>query len=132
MSRYKVLVDSSVWIEYFKLGNIPMLDFLLTEDLVCTNDLILTELVPSLTHQKRNDIIVSLRSLERIPLRINWQGIQHVQYLNILNGVNKVGIPDLIILQQTIDEKISLFTFDKHFSLMKGHLEFELISSRFF
>ncbi|EMS34223.1 hypothetical protein C943_04041 [Mariniradius saccharolyticus AK6] len=49
-----------------------------------------------------------------------------------MNGVNKVGIPDLIILQQTIDEKISLFTFDKHFSLMKGHLEFELISSRFF
>src|SRR5690606_24279626 len=122
MSKYSVLVDSSVWIQYFRSAEIPMLDQLLEEDFVCTNDLILTELQPVLMHRGRHDILEGLLALERIPLRIDWQLIRQYQMMNLRNGVNKVGIPDLIIIQQVIDEKLSLFSLDKHFKLMKDFL----------
>lgn len=128
MSGYRVLVDSSVWIEYFKSGNLPLLDQMILEDLVCTNELILTELSPFLEHKGKFDIVENLQELETIPLSIDWSLIRKYQVLNLQNGVNKVGIPDLIILQQVIQEKISLFTFDKHFKLMQDYLNFELIN----
>ncbi|WP_218588578.1 PIN domain-containing protein [Cyclobacterium lianum] len=127
LSGYRVLVDSSVWIDYFKSGNIPILDGMITEDLVCTNELILTELSPFLEHKGRYDILENLLELEMIPLSIDWQLIQKYQLLNLQKGVNKVGIPDLIILQQVIHQRLSLFSFDKHFKLMQSYLNFELI-----
>ncbi|MFC4870692.1 PIN domain-containing protein [Negadavirga shengliensis] len=128
MSRYKVLVDSSVWIAYFRTGDLDRLDRLIEEDLICTNELILTELGPFLEHQGRNDIWENLRAIENIPLRIAWEEIRRYQLMNLQNGINRVGIPDLIILQQVIEEKISLFSFDKHFKLMQAFLNYELIS----
>jgi predicted nucleic acid-binding protein len=127
MSRYKILVDSSVWVDYFKHGKLPLLDRLIEEDLVCTNELILTEIGPFLKHQGRNDILESLSALERIPLQIIWENLREYQLLNLQNGINKVGIPDLIILQQVVTDKITLFSFDKHFKLMQEFVKFELI-----
>lgn len=127
MSRYKVLVDSSVWIQYFKKGNLPILDRLIEENLVCVNELILTELVPILRKQQQTIAIDSLNSLELISLKIDWEIIREYQFMNLTNGINKVGIPDLMILQQTIEEKITLYTLDKHFLLMNKIYNFELL-----
>jgi len=45
----EVLVDTSVWIDYFRSGDkSAKLDFLIDENLVVINDLILTELLPLL------------------------------------------------------------------------------------
>lgn len=123
MNSYQVLVDSSVWIQYFRFGGIEKLDRLLEEDLVCTNDLILSELGPSLIVQNKVEIWESFRALNRIPLRIDWDLIRGYQILNMKNGINKIGIPDLIIVQQVIEEKLSIFTFDKHFKLMNSFLK---------
>lgn len=128
MAGYRVLVDSSVWIDYFKSGNIPILDQMITEDLICTNELILTELSPFLEHSGRYDILENLLELEKVPHSIDWQLIQKYQLLNLQNGGNKVGIPDLIILQQVIQERLALFSFDKQFKLMQACLNFELIN----
>lgn len=129
MSNYKILIDSSVWIEYFKNGNIQLMDDLLNEGFACINDIILTELHPILKHRNRLDILDGLYALEKIPLKIDWGAIRTYQLLNLQNGINKVGIPDLIILQQVIDEKISLFSFDKHFMMMSNHLNFEVLTN---
>ena len=44
-----VLVDTSVWIEYFRTGNYSeKVDFLIDENLLVINDLILAELIPFL------------------------------------------------------------------------------------
>lgn len=126
MSRYKVLVDSSVWIEYFKSGGIPKLDRLIEEDLACINEIIFTELSPALIKQREHEIVRGLEAIKKIPLIIDWDIVRQYQLMNLKNGINNVGIPDLIILQQVIDEKISLFSFDKHFTLMNLHLNFEL------
>jgi predicted nucleic acid-binding protein len=128
MSRYNVLVDSSVWIEYFTSGGIPKLDRLIEEDLVCTNELILTELSPALMKQKEIEILEGLNALQKIPLHIDWDIIREYQFMNLKKGINRVGIPDLIILQQVIDQKLTLFSFDKHFTLMQKHLTFGLLS----
>ncbi|MEP2447516.1 MAG: PIN domain-containing protein [Balneola sp.] len=127
MSRYKVLVDSSVWIQYFKKGKLPILDRLIEENLVCVNELILTELIPILKKQQHYVAIDSLNSLELIPLKIDWELIREYQFMNLKNGINKVGIPDLMILQQAIEEKMTLYTLDKHFKLMNEIYNFELV-----
>ena len=44
-----VLVDTSVWIDYFRgAGDSEPLDYLINENLVVTNEIILAELVPFL------------------------------------------------------------------------------------
>ena len=128
ISRYSVLVDSSVWIEYFKSGGIEKLDRLIEEDLACINELILTELAPALMLRNETDILDGLQAIRIIPLNVDWEIVRDYQLRNLKNGINKVGIPDLIILQQVIDEKITLFSFDKHFRLMQSQLEFDLTS----
>ncbi|TVR25773.1 MAG: PIN domain-containing protein [Balneolaceae bacterium] len=130
MSAYSVLIDSSVWIEYFKSGGMPKLDRLIEEDMACINELIFTELAPSLMLKKETEILEGLNAIEIIPLNIDWDIIRDYQLMNMKNGINKVGIPDLIILQQVIEKRISLFSLDKHFRLMQKHLKFDLITER--
>ena len=123
----KVLVDSSVWIDFFRQKKSNELGRLLEEDLVCINDIILTELIPSLTRSNQKEIIEGLFSLDRIPLSIDWELLRRYQFKNLSNGINKVGIPDLIIMQQVIQFKISLYTNDNHFYLMQNYFKFDLL-----
>ena len=125
--QHKVLVDSSVWIDFFRNGNQPQLELLTTEDLACTNELILTELLPAIENQRKNELNESLLALEIVPLSIDWDLIRRYQTMNIKNGVNKVGIPDLMILQQVIEQKMTLMSLDKHFKLMNNSFSFDLI-----
>ena len=124
----KVLVDSSVWITYFKEGD-EVLTTLIEEDMVCTNELILTEILPVLYARKELKVINSLLALEKVSLRIDWEVIRKYQLINLQHGINRVGIPNLILLQQVIDEMLTLYSFDKHFKLMKSYFTFELIDS---
>jgi predicted nucleic acid-binding protein len=128
MNAYSILIDSSVWIEYFRTGRPDKLDRIIEEDLACINELILSELVPPLILKKETDIIEGLKATEMVPMNIDWDIIRDYQVMNLRNGINRVGIPDLIILQQVIDQKITLYSFDKHFKLMQNHLNFDLIS----
>jgi len=60
----KVLVDTSVWIDYFRDGKSSgKLDLLIDENMVVTNDLILTELIPYLKVKKQNKIISLLSEI---------------------------------------------------------------------
>jgi hypothetical protein len=114
-----VLVDSSVWIEYFK-GNdatLPLND-LIDSNNICVNDLILAELLPSINHKKEEGLKDLLLTITRLNIEINWNQIIQMQTVNLKNGINKVGIADLIIAQNAIENDIELFTLDKHFLLM--------------
>jgi len=118
----KVLVDSSIWISWFKDRSAhPRLAQLIVENQICTNELILAELIPYLKFKKQDEIIEGLLNVEIVPLDINWETIITFQLLNLGNRINKVGIPDLIILQNAVDKNLPLFTEDKHFKLMQRH-----------
>ncbi len=122
-----VLVDSSVWVDYFRgAPRSEMLDFLIENDLVLVNDLILAELVPALHVRQQRKLISLLREINRIPIKIDWDALIHMQTLCIRNGINKIGVPDLVIAQNAIQNNIQLFTHDKHFALMARHIPLSL------
>ena len=97
----------------------------------CVNNIVLTELIPVLSSQKEYKLIDLLSSLTNIPLSINWQDLIEIQSKNIQSGINKVGIPDLIILQNVIQNDLQLFSLDKHFRLMRNITGFNLIDLGF-
>jgi predicted nucleic acid-binding protein len=122
-----VLVDSSVWIDYFRGGRQSKdLDLLIDENLICTNDLVLSELVPPLTIRKEKVLVSLLYDLTKIDLDIDWTNVIKFQITCLSNGINKVGVPDLIILDNVIKSGLILFTLDKHFKLMSEMIEFDM------
>lgn len=123
-----VLVDSSVWIAYFK-GNsqTQILNTLLDMNSVCINDLILAELIPSMQHKNEYELRDLLLEITKIPLQIQWNEIIEMQTINLKKGINKVGIADLIIAQQVKDNNLSLYTLDRHFQLMSPLHNFQLL-----
>jgi len=122
-----VIVDSSIWIDYLRSGKFSKeVDLLIDENLICTNDLILAELIPPLKIKKENRLINLLYEVTKIALDIDWTKIVNYQITCLSNGINRVGIPDLIILDNVINNNLILFTKDKHFKLINEHIEFEM------
>lgn len=118
-----VLVDSSVWVDFFRgKGSADPLELLIEENLVVTNDLILTELIPPLHLRKQNRLIALLKEVERRPIIPNWDDLVQMQITCLKNGINGVGIPDLIIAQNAIQHDLQLLSRDKHFDLLCEHI----------
>jgi len=122
-----ILVDSSVWISYFKSRKeFSFMDDLIDDYRICINDVILTELLPSIMHQKEFVLANLLRSINKYDMNINWQELQNYQLLNIKNGNNKVPITDVLIAQNCIRNDLILLTLDKHLILMKNYLPLQI------
>ncbi|MCD4817680.1 MAG: PIN domain-containing protein [Candidatus Cloacimonetes bacterium] len=122
-----VIIDSSVWIEYFRNGNnYEKVDFLIDENLVITNDLILTELIPFLKIRKQAKLINLLQEINKVMIDINWNQLVDLQYKCLRNGLNGTGIPDLIIVQNAMQHNNKIYSLDKHFLKMSAFLNFEL------
>ena len=123
-----VLVDTSVWIEYFRSGNNSgKLDLLIDENLIVINDLILAELVPSLKVRNQNKIIELLYNINKLDLSLDWYQIIEFQSKCLENGLNGISIPDLIIAQNAKQNQCGIYSFDNHFTLMKDILELQLL-----
>ena len=123
----KVFVDTSVWVAYFRgTGDPTTVNLLIEEGLIVTNDLILAELTPSLLVNGERALVALLRDMERLPLNLDWGGIVQMQVTCLRNGINGVGVPDLIIAQHTIQTGLSLYTLDKHFGLLCRHFPLRL------
>jgi predicted nucleic acid-binding protein len=115
-----VLVDTSVWIDYFSNGsNASTLEPLIDDNLVVTNNLILAELLPYLKIRRQNRIVSLLEAINCAPLEINWRGIIDMQFKCLRSGANGVGIPDLVIAQNAKTHGCAVYSLDKHFRLIK-------------
>ncbi len=124
-----VLVDTSVWIDYFRSGDDSgKLDFLIDENLIVTNDLILTELIPFLKIRSQRKIIELLQNIRKLELRIDWNQIMTYQYRCLKNGLNGIGIPDLIIVQNAAQNYCEIYTLDNHFGLMEKILKIPVLA----
>ena len=123
----QVLVDSSVWIDYFKDGGrSEKLDYLIDENIVVTNDLILAELIPFLRIRNQRKIAGLMETIKRLSMDIIWDEIIEYQYLCLKKGVNGIGLPDLVIAQNAKQHHAEIYTLDSHFGMMKDILELEL------
>ncbi|NOZ10354.1 MAG: PIN domain-containing protein [Gammaproteobacteria bacterium] len=122
-----VLVDTSVWIDYFKGGDDSTgLGALIDENLVVTNDIILAELVPYLKVKKQVVVIKLLQEINRLPMQIDWDEIVAFQIRCLKAGANGVGIPDLIIAQNAKANNCKIYSLDKHFRLLKQVIKVKL------
>jgi hypothetical protein len=122
-----VLVDTSMWIDYFRGGNNSIqMDFLIDENLLVTNDLILAELIPFLKVRNEKRLITLLHNISKLELFINWNEIVDYQYKCLSNGLNGVGIPDLLIAQNAKQNNCKIYTLDNHFELMKNILSLQI------
>ena len=123
----EVLVDTSVWIDYFRGDtNAQDLDLLIDENLLATNDLILTELIPYLKIKKQTKVIALLNEIKKLPLDIQWAEIIDYQVKCLKGGANGIGIPDLIIAQNAKQQNCKVYTLDKHFRLLNKILKLKL------
>ena len=122
-----VLVDSSIWIDYFKSGDkSSKLDDLINDNLIVTNDIILAELIPFLKTKKQLKVVELLREIRCLPLLIDWEEIIEIQLKCLNNGSNGIGIPDLIIAQNAKDNNCKIYTLDKHFGIINQVLKVSL------
>jgi len=126
-----VLVDTSVWIAYFRgTRDLPELELLIDENLITTNDLVLAELIPYFHVQKHKRLITLMAEINRLPLEIDWADIIQMQTTCLKNGINAVGIPDLIMAQHAIQNHLRLFTLDRHFILMSEHVPLSMYENK--
>jgi len=112
----QVLVDSSVWIDYFRSGkHSSHLDWLIDENLIVTNDIILAELIPFMKIKKQHELIGLLENLNKNPVDINWKEVIYFQTQCLAFGANGMGIPDLLIAQNALQNDCAVYSLDKHF-----------------
>jgi predicted nucleic acid-binding protein len=123
----QILVDSSVWIAFFR-GSIPQeaLFELIDANQICINDLVLSEIVPSLLIRKEKGLVYTLYRIQSYPLSINWLELIDFQVKNLRKGINKVGVSDLIIMQNVIQQNLVLYSLDSHFTKMSEIFPFKM------
>ena len=126
-----VLVDTSVWVSYFRNGKADRriadaVDYLLAGDEALVNDVMLSELMPFMNVRGEKDCADALTALHAPPIEIDWANIRVMQETCLRNGINKVGLPDLVIAQQAIALGLPLFSLDRHFALMSKPLNLKL------
>jgi len=123
----EVLVDTSIWIDYFKAGdNSKGLDYLINENLIVINDIVLAELIPYLEIKRQTKVIKLLHEINRIPLSIQWEELIKYQVKCLKSGANGVGIPDLIITQNAKQNNCKVYSLDKHFQQLNQILKVKL------
>ena len=118
-----VMVDSSVWVSYFRGGEgsdsvADAVDYLLAGDEVIVDEIILTELIPFMRIRGEAEAENALLALANPPMEIDWPQLRQWQEQCLRSGINKVGIPDLIIAQHAKNMDVPLFSLDRHFPLI--------------
>jgi predicted nucleic acid-binding protein len=114
-------------VEYFRSGtNAGKIDFLIDENLLVTNDLVLAELIPFLKIRNQQRLSGLLMSIEKLPLSVDWCRIVDFQLKCLGKGINGVGIPDLIVAQNALQNNAEVYSLDGHFVLMKNILNLRL------
>ena len=122
-----VLVDTSIWIDYFREGkNSSGLEVLIDENIIVINEIILAELIPYLKIKQQTNVIKLLNEVSKTPLDIKWEEIIQLQIKCLKSGANGIGIPDLIIAQNARQNGCEIYSLDKHFKLLNKVLKIKL------
>jgi len=70
-----------------------------------------------------------LYTVEKIELTIDWGQLIQWHYRCLTHGQNGIGIPDLIIAQNTVQNSCLLYSLDAHFESMQGIIDIVLFDS---
>lgn len=123
-----ILVDSSVWIDYFRgqrSAQTDRLDGLLSQQPILIGDIILTEVLQGFTSDSDfNKALRMLAALELIEIGGREVGIQAARNYRLLRarGVTVRKTIDTLIATRCIEDSIPLLFSDRDFQPFIDHL----------
>ncbi len=118
----KVLVDTSIWIEYFK-GNKKVQDII--HDTKCFQCFIIGPVIAELllgikTSGEKERLITCMNVLPMLEITNNdWIDAGNTGNILRQKGIT-VPLPDLIIFSVANKNNCALFTLDKHFEIIRS------------
>jgi predicted nucleic acid-binding protein len=129
-----ILVDSSVWIDYFKGTITPQtdkLDELLGRELLATGDLILTEVLQGFAEERdfnqARKILTSLTIVELGGQEIAIQAARNFRALRVLGVTVRKSI-DTVIATRCIESGYHLLHNDRDFDPFAKHLGLRVVA----
>jgi len=123
-----ILVDTSVWIDYFN-GKINVftdeLDLLLRKELVVTGDLILAEILQGFREDmdfiNAKKVLTELECFAMVSKTLAIKSAQNFRYLRKM-GITVRKTTDMLIGTFCIENRIPLLYQDRDFDPLKNHL----------
>ena len=127
----KVLVDTSVWIEFFRKSDpsFTIVQTLLAEDRVCTIGLILAELMQGSKTEKELEILGEfIHAFEFLPENPSlWRKAGELSFRLRKQGMS-IGLADCFIAVAAREGGVALLSLDRHFSLIEKDAKIRLYS----
>jgi hypothetical protein len=119
----KILVDTSVWIEFFRKKEpwYSAISVLMDDKRICCSGIILAELIQGAKSEKELEVLRDFRHVfefldESTDL---WQAAGELS--NTLQRKGKsVGLSDCYLAASAKAHKVKILTLDKHFDVIKG------------
>ncbi len=123
-----IVVDTSVWIDYFNGDSFPTVDNALKEGAVLLSPVVLAELLSAkLNTSARKQFLSFLEELKFIECGFShWVRVGELRYLFARKGIT-ISTPDAHIAQVCIDEGCSLISRDKIFLQMSKVVKLKLV-----
>lgn len=118
-----VLVDTSVWIAYFRKGNSDaalLLDSLIATDQVLLCGVVEMELLRGVRPHEQTDLEQRLEALRWVEIeRQDWQHAGHLMNTLRQHGIT-VSATDALIASVCLKRNLPLLTLDRDFEAFKG------------
>lgn len=123
-----LIVDTSVWIEFFSGRTLPELEGALEEGRVVLSPIVVAELTSGyLTPSKERALVGFLKELELYPTPwSHWLGVGKLRRSLLKKGV-KVSVPDAHVAQCALDAEGTLYSFDKIFKKISEKTSLRLL-----
>jgi len=67
---------------------------------------------------KEEELIECLYGIELLELDINWDEIIEIQHNCMKKGINKLGLLDIVIVQNARQNNVGVFTINRHMILL--------------
>jgi tRNA(fMet)-specific endonuclease VapC len=117
--RNKILVDTTIWIEFFRGGSkiADHLEMLLKESAVSTCGIVMFEVLQGIkSESEKNKILDILLTLPYIEMMKKlWQSAAALSILLKNNGSN-LPLSDILIASIAIENDLPIYTIDNHFT----------------
>lgn len=119
----KILVDTSVWIEFFKKKEpwYGVVSGLIDDKRICCAGIVLAELIQGAKSEKELEVLRDFRHVfEFIEESVDlWQAAGELSHALLRKG-KSVGLSDCYLAVAVKTNKSTIFTLDKHFEVIKG------------
>ncbi len=124
----KVLIDTSIWIEYFR-GNAQIgeaVDLLIDAGSAYTTGPIIAELIQGVKNKKQaEELLASLKALPYVDIRkSDWSDIGFFSLELRKKGI-VIPFTNTVIACMAIKNHLCVYSLDKHFDLIDGLVKFQ-------